>query len=266
MSRSRMRGLARRCCARCTVTRRCGARAGRERGEDVSGGRPAGGHRQGDQGRGRRHDLERPDGWVARVGVRRSEGVLQVHQHEGWGLRAQARARLEARRRSREQPLGSPRAARRRTTSSPCCRSRCSCSPAPGCWPTTASRRSAGTSTRNGVRRTTSPVRRTSSPNVGDFICFTCALPERADVAAQEARAAQDRRARVQRAAVDGVRRGPGEQLQEVPDREDRVPRQEHHVRQRRLQRAGRPDEGQGRRHGHLVSRRERCDDAWHAR
>ena len=98
---------------------------------------------------------------------------------------------------------------------------------------------------------------------VGDYICFTCANPSPQTLVAEEARPPPRRCPRVQRVAVR--RRAPTglrEQLQEVPDRQDRVPRQEPLVRHPRLQRAGRADEGQGRRPRHLVSRRERCHHA----
>ena len=135
-----------------------------------------------------------------------------------------------------------------------------SCSPTPG------ARRTGGTSTRSGARRTTTPGPSNFFTNVGDYHLLHLRHCGPAVVAAQEAEASPHRQPRVQRLAVDVLRRGAREEPQEVQDRQDRVPGQEPDVRHPRLQRAGRADEGQERRHGHHLHRRQRGRDAWRGR
>ena len=79
-----------------------------------------------------------------------------------------------------------------------------------------------------------------------------------AAVRRQAAREEEDRRARLQPGELGGLRRRHPEVLREVPDREDRVPHQEHHLRRHRLQRRGEADEGQGRGPRPHLHRRQR--------
>ena len=186
------------------------------------------------------------------------EGVLRVHQLQGWGVRPQARARLEARRRARQQPLRGPGAAHEGRRLRRPARSRCSCSPAPSCSPKARIPTYGWDINEEWGSENHKPGPANFFTQIGGYHCFTCAaaspqtwLPKKLD------------RHRIGVLAFnvsqsESCADGPGEQLQEVPDRQDRVPRQEPHVRHARLQRAGRADEGQERRPRHLVPRRER--------